>query len=224
MKPMPISDLLENRRSVRAYLDKPVAESEIKRVFSTAQKSASNCNTQPWHVSIVSGDARAALSAKLVEQVSSGVQPNPVFQPGDYGLGDEYKVRQVECAMALYNAVGVERSDKPARFKLMLKNWEFFGAPHVAIFSMPQGMKEVNAVDVGIYLQSVMLLMQDAGIACCPQGALAFYPDPIMEVAQIPEGNGILFGLSFGYADPDAQINTATTTRSSFDEFAVMVS
>ena len=84
-------------------------------------------------------------------------------------------------------------------------------------------MKEVNAVDVGIYLQSVMLLMIENGLACCPQGALAFYPDPIIEVANIPQENGILFGLSFGYADADAQINQVNTSRASFEDVAVMV-
>lgn len=220
---MKVADLLKQRRAVRAYLDKPVPEDLIEQIFTGAQQSASNCNTQPWHVSIISGKAKENLSKKLVEQVSSGTPPNPSFQPGDYGLSDAYRERQIECAMALYDTVGVARNDKPARFQLMLKNWQFFGAPHVAIFSMPKLMKEVNAVDVGIYLQSVMLLMIENGLASCPQGALAFYPDPILEVAEIPNENGILFGLSFGYADQAAQINKTITTRADFSEFAVMV-
>ena len=221
---MSIAKLLENRHSVRAYTDQVVDTNLIRQIFSQAQQSPSNCNTQPWHVAIISGEAKDQLAKELVESVSGGAQPNPTFQPGDYGLSDQYRERQIECAMSLYDTVGIDRKDKPERFKLMLKNWQFFGAPHVAIFSMPKLMKEVNAVDVGIYLQSVMLLLAEQGISCCPQGALAFYPDPILKVAQIPEENGILFGLSFGYADNDAQINQTPTTRANFDDIGVMIS
>jgi nitroreductase len=220
---MNVVELLNKRRAVRAYSDKDVPKELIREIFAQAQQSASNCNTQPWHVSIISGDTKNQLATDLVAEVSSGKAPSPTFQPGDYGLADEYKVRQVDCAVALYKAVGVERGDKPARMELMLKNWQFFGAPHVAIFSMPKAMKEVNAVDVGIYLQAIMLLMVENGLASCPQGALAFYPDPILEVAQIPEENGILFGLSFGYEDQEAQINTAKTDRAALDDIAVFV-
>lgn len=220
---MKVTELLNKRQAVRAYLQKPVDKQLIRQIFSEAQQSASNCNTQPWHVSIISGDVKTALAASLVAEVSSGKTPSPVFQPGDHGLSDSYKERQIACAVALYKVMGVERGDKPARMQLMLKNWQFFGAPHVAIFSMPKLMKEVNAVDVGIYLQSIMLLMVENGLACCPQGALAFYPDPILDVAQIPEENGILFGLSFGYADESAEINKTTTTRANFDDIGVMV-
>ena len=221
---MNLIDLLNKRKAVRAYLDKEVPQDLIREIFAQAQQSASNCNTQPWHVSIISGQVKDQLAKDLVAQVSSGHAPSPVFQPGDYGLSDEYKVRQVDCAMALYDSVGVERSDKPARMELMLKNWQFFGAPHVAIFSMPKIMKEVNAVDVGIYLQAVMLLMVENGLASCPQGALAFYPEPILEVAQIPEENGILFGLSFGYEDTDAEINRTKTDRADLEDVTVFVS
>ena len=221
---MSVVDLLKQRTATRAYQEKPVEERLIRKIFSEAQLSASNCNTQPWHVSIISGEACAKLAKDLVAHVSAGGDANPVFQPGDHKLGGEFRSRQIACAVELYNTMGVGRDDKMGRMQLMLKNFEFFGAPSVAIFSMPKTMKEVNAVDVGIYLQSVMLLMIENGLACCPQGALAFYPDPIKAVTNIPEENGILFGLSFGYADPDAKINSVKTNRAEFDEFAEIVS
>jgi len=89
----------------------------------------------------------------------------------------------------------------------MVKNWQFFGAPHAAFFSMPKSMSEINAVDMGIYLQSIMLLLTENGLASCPQGALAMYSEPVHKLANIPEENAIMFGLSFGYPDPDHQIN-----------------
>lgn len=220
---MSVVDLLKQRSATRAYQKTRLEESLIRKIFTQAQLSASNCNTQPWHVSIISGDACATLAKELVAHVSAGNDAAPVFQPGDHQLSGEYRDRQIACAVALYKTMGIGREDKMERMQLMLKNFEFFGAPHVAIFSMPKTMKEVNAVDVGIYLQSVMLLMSENGVACCPQGALAFYPDPIMAVTNIPEENGILFGLSFGYADADEKINEVKTTRAEFDEFAEII-
>lgn len=220
---MTVVDLLARRKAVRAYQDREVNADLIRKIFTDAQMSASNCNTQPWHVAIISGDARARLSEQLLTQITAGEQPNPVFQPGDYGLSDVYKARQVACAKVLYAKLGIDRSDKVQRFQQTMENWKFFGAPHVAIFSMPKLMKEVNALDVGIYLQSVMLLMVENGLACCPQGALAFYPDPIMQAADIPEENGILCGLSFGYEEQGATINQVRTERAAFDEFASMI-
>lgn len=210
---MKVSDALTQRRSVRAYQDREVAEELIQEIFTKAQQAPSNCNTQPWHVSVVSGGAREALEKALLADIMSGKAPTPAFQPGDKDLSADYKKRQVDCAIALYDAVGIKYEEKDKRQKLMLRNWQFFGAPHAAFFSMPKTMGEVNAVDIGIYLQTIMLLMTEHGIACCPQGALAFYPDPIHELAQIPEGNGILFGLSFGYAEADADINSFQMDR-----------
>ncbi|MEM7359856.1 MAG: nitroreductase [Pseudomonadota bacterium] len=210
---MKVSDALTQRRSVRAYQDKTVPEALMQEIFTQAQHAPSNCNTQPWHVSVVSGEARDALEQALLADIMSGKPPSPTFQPGDKDLSEVYKKRQVDCAIALYDAMDIKYEEKEKRQQLMLRNWQFFGAPHAAFFSMPKSMGEVNAVDIGIYLQTIMLLMTEHGIACCPQGALAFYPDPVHELAQIPEGNGILFGLSFGYAEEGAAINSFQMDR-----------
>jgi nitroreductase len=100
----------------------------------------------------------------------------------------------------------------------MVRNWQFFGAPHAAFFSMPKTMSEINAVDMGIYLQSIMLLLTENGLASCPQGALAMYAESVHEMANIPEGHAIMFGLSFGYADTDNVINKFDVGREALDQ------
>ncbi|MCH2191327.1 MAG: nitroreductase [Gammaproteobacteria bacterium] len=204
---MHVSDAIIKRRSVRAYQNKQVPNELIKKIFLQAQDSPSNCNTQPWHVVVVSGDVRDKIEKAMVSEIMSGKAPTPFFQPGDQGLKDQYRKRQIDCAISLYDSVDIKYEEKEKRQQLMLKNWQFFGAPHAAFFSMPKTMKEINAVDMGIYLQTLMLLMTENGIACCPQGALAMYPNAVQEVANIPEDNAIMFGLSFGYAQEDAAIN-----------------
>ena len=204
---MNVSDAIKQRRSVRAYQDKPVAPELLEKIFLQAQDSASNCNTQPWHVVVVSGDSRDKIEKAMMTEIMGGVAPTPHFTPGDHGLNNEYRTRQVACAVSLYGAMDIKKEDKQKRQELMVRNWQFFGAPHAAFFSMPKTMSEINAVDMGIYLQSIMLLLTENGLASCPQGALAMYTSAIHEMANIPEGNAIMFGLSFGYAEQDAIIN-----------------
>ena len=204
---MNVSDAIKQRRSVRAYLDKQVEPEMLEKIFLQAQDSPSNCNTQPWHVVVVSGEARNKIEKAMISEIMSGKAPTPHFVPGDQGLKDEYRTRQVACAVSLYGAMDIKKEDKQKRQELMAKNWQFFGAPHAAFFSMPKTMSEINAVDMGIYLQSIMLLLTENGLASCPQGALAMYPDAVYEMANIPDNHAIMFGLSFGYADKDAVIN-----------------
>lgn len=204
---MNVSDAIKQRRSVRAYKQQAVDAALIEKIFLQAQDSPSNCNTQPWHTVVVSGEARDKIEKAMVADIMGGKAPTPHFTPGDQGLKDEYRKRQIDCAISLYDSVDVKYEEKQKRQELMLRNWQFFGAPHAAFFSMPKSMSEINAVDMGIYLQTVMLLMTEHGLASCPQGALAMYTDAVHELAEIPENHAIMFGLSFGYAEEEAPIN-----------------
>ncbi len=221
---MNVSEAILQRRTIRGYKKDQVDSELTKKIFSAAQHSASNCNTQPWHVAVVSGQKRIELEQKIVAEIVSGKEPSPAFQPGDQDLQGVYRERQFACAADYYGTMGIAREDKAARQELMLKNWQFFGAPHVAFISMPKYMGAVNALDVGIYLQSLMLLFVEHGLASCPQGALAFYTDPIFEMCDIPEENGILCGISFGYADEGAKINEVKMPRAELSENVVFVS
>lgn len=204
---MNVSDAIKQRRSVRAYSDKPVAPELLQKIFLQAQDSPSNCNTQPWHVVVVSGEVRNSIEQSMVNDILSGKAATPHFVPGDQNLKNDYRSRQIACAVSLYGAMGIGKEDKKERQELMLRNWQFFGAPHAAFFSMPKTMSEINAVDMGIYLQSIMLLLTENGLASCPQGALAMYTDAVHELANIPDDHAIMFGLSFGYEDTDNVIN-----------------
>ncbi len=215
---MNVSDAIKQRRSVRAYKDQAVEPELLKKIFLQAQDSPSNCNTQPWHVVVVSGDVRDNIEKAMISDIMSGKPPTPHFTPGDQNLKDEYRTRQIACAVSLYGAMGIGRDDKKERQELMAQNWQFFGAPHAAFFSMPKTMSEINAVDMGIYLQSIMLLLTENGLASCPQGALAMYTDAVHELANIPENHAIMFGLSFGYADEGAVINSFDVGREELDK------
>ena len=140
---MKVNEAILKRRSVRAYTDQIVEQSLIEKVFTEAQQSPSNCNTQPWHVVVVSGDARDKIEKAMMSDILSGKTPNPHFTPGDSDLQNQYRRRQIDCAIALYDSMGIKKEDKRERQELMGRNWQFFGAPHAAFFSMPKDMSEI---------------------------------------------------------------------------------
>lgn len=221
---MKVSDAIRGRHSVRGFKPDPVPEALIREIIDIARLTPSASNTQPWHIAVVSGAARDRLQAMIFEEIAAGTAPYPVFPSGGVGLKGDYKARQLACGFGYYDTMGIARDDMDARRELALRNWAFFGAPHVAFLSMPQTMHRSNALDVGLFLQSVMLLMAERGIACCPQGALASYPGPVLRVADIPQGNAILCGVSFGYEDPDAHINSVRNPREPLQTVASFVS
>lgn len=219
---MDVSEAVRLRRTIRAYKDTPVPEAVIREVLEIAREAPSNSNTQPWRIDIVSGEARHRLQDAIFAAMQAGVKPAPAFPAGGAGLQGRYKARQRECAYQYWGAVGIAKDDKAAQRALTMKNFEFFGAPHAAFLSYPETMNRANAIDIGIFLQTIMLLFVERGIASCPQGALATYPGPVRELLPIPEDHAILCGLSFGYPDMDAQINSAQAKmqREPVDVFA----
>ncbi|MDO6487410.1 nitroreductase [Colwellia sp. 6_MG-2023] len=213
---MSLNALLKKRYSVRAYLDKPVPQDLLESIFSQAQQAPSNCNVQPWQTCVVSGNTKEQLKADLVAAVMKGVAPNPDFNWVAKYEGI-HRERQFGSANALYSSIGVSREDKTGRQMSMLRNWQFFDAPHAAFFTMDKYLDIMGAVDLGIYAQTLALLLEEHGISCCMQGALGQFPDPVKKALQLPEQRGILFGMSFGYADESAAVNNTRTERESLN-------
>ena len=213
---MSIKGLLKTHYSVRAFRSEKVEQSLIQAVFSSAQYAPSNCNTQPWQTYVASGETKEKLKAALVELIMSGAQPNPEFN-WHVAYQGAHRERQFGSANALYGSMGIAREDKQARQMAMLRNWQFFDAPHVVFFAMEKYLDIMGSVDVGIYAQTVALLMAENNINYCFQGALGMYPDPVKSILGIPDDVGILFGMSFGYADEKADANKTRTTREPLD-------
>src|SRR5690606_5697894 len=149
-------------------------------VFRIAQHAPSGCNSQPWKVYVLSGAERFRLERGLIEEILAGAPRASAFGSGEAKFVGALRDRQVACGAKLYQALGVARDDRDARVRVTLQNWCFFGAPHVAVIALPVELGAEGALDVGIYMQSVMLLLQERGISSCPQGSLAFYPRPIV--------------------------------------------
>lgn len=216
----PETSLLEaigNRRSVRGFLDREVPPEVMARIFEIARQAPSNCNVQPWKVYVASGALKDRLRQRMYDNTAGGVSPNP-----DYGyrgdFRDEYRVRQVECAVALYSKMGIGRKDREGRMRAVLRNFEFFDAPHIAFVGMNPEFGTTVAVDVGMFAQTLMLTMVAFGLHSCPMGTMRNYPDLVREAFNVQDSTKILFGISFGYEDPSVDANATRTTRAPISE------
>ena len=213
---MSVSEALKQRFSVRAFRSTPVPHALLEEIFALALQAPSNCNVQPCRAYVVSGAKKEQLKEELASAVLSGKPANPDFE-WDVKYQGEHRERQFGSANALYGAMGIERTDKQRRQIAMLRNWNFFDAPHAAFFTMSKYLKLTGAVDLGIYAQTLAMLMIERGISSCMQGALGMFPDPARKMFDLPQDAGILFGMSFGYADDAAPANKARTDRVTLD-------
>ena len=199
------------RRSLRAFLPQAVDPQKLEQVFTLAQRAPSNCNTQPWITHVASGESIARLRSEMSARFMSGESRMDFPYEGTYeGV---YKNRQHGAAQALYDSVNIKREDKASRHEQFMRNFTFFDAPHVAFLFLPEPFGLREAADLGMYAQTLMLALTAHGLGSCPQTALSFQADFVREVLDVEAHNKLLFGISFGYPDPDAPVNTCSTDR-----------
>jgi len=205
------TDVVTKRKSVRAFKPEPVPQELMDTLFNVSLRAPSNCNTQPWQVHVASGSAVETLRERMPAEFMEGKMTMDFPYDGSYD--GVYKDRQYGAAMALYDACGIERSDKTSRQEQFMRNFTFFDAPHVAFLFLPEPFGLREACDLGMYAQTLMLSMVAHGLGCCPQTALSFQCDLVRDVLEVGATNKLLFGISFGYEVEDAAANNAHTNR-----------
>jgi nitroreductase len=207
-----LEELLNERYSVRAFLPKPVPREIIDRVLAAAQRTASWCNSQPWQVLIASGEAKERFRKEIYAAAISGAEQGHDFTPPREYLG-VYLDRRRESGFQLYNTLGIPRGDKIAYAKQALENYNFFGAPHVAIIHTDEPLGIYGAIDCGAYVGNFMLAAQALGLGTIAQAALARHSALIRRHFNLPDDRRIVCGISFGYADHGGLVNSYRTSR-----------
>lgn len=216
-----VSDAINTRFSCRAFLDKPVAEEDVKYIVETAMRAPSGGNLQPWNVHILQGEARD----KLVAMVAEKGQEKPMGEGSEYHiyppeLKEPYNGRRFEIGERMYEIMGVAREDKAARLAWLASNFTFFNAPIGMFFSLDKQMQEGQWSDMGMLIQTMMLLARERGLHTCPQEAWAIWAPTVKEYLNIPDTHTLFCGLALGYADPDAAVNNLESPRASMGEVA----
>lgn len=207
-----LEELLHERYSVRAFLPREVARETIEHVLNVAQRTASWCNSQPWQVLIVSGAARERFRKLIYAEAASGTGDAHDFPPPREYLG-VYLDRRRESGFQLYNSLGIARGDKAAYQKQALENYNFFGAPHVAIVHTTEPLGIYGAIDCGAYVSNFMLAAQALGLGTIAQAALARHSGLIRRHFKISDDRKVVCGISFGYADNAHKANSYRTSR-----------
>ena len=213
---MNVAEAVASRRSVRAFLDKPVPMEVIRRVLDEARMAPSGCNYQPWEAEVLTG-----APLKALQQTMLAAQPD---DPLEYEYAkpsqqEKYTKRLSTLGAAMYSALGIERADREARKRFSDLNLTSFGAPVLLLCHFPKFMGEPQWSDVGMWLQTIMLLLRGEGLDSCPQEWFGMYGRTIKPALGLSQDDCLLFcGIAIGWRDPDQPVNNFARARVPLDE------
>lgn len=216
---MDVSEAVARRISVRAYKPDPVPEAVVRGLIEAAKKSPSGGNLQPWRVHAITGEPLKALIAKAKVNAGKEAMEYTIY-PAD--LWDPLRTRRFQCGEDMYATLGIPREDKPARFAWFGRNIEFFGAPVGLFFTLDRRVGPPQWSDVGMYMQTLMLLAEERGLSTCAQEFWATLPKTVGEALNLGETEMLFSGMALGYRDETAPVNTLRTRRDPFDAFATL--
>lgn len=216
---MTVTEAVSSRRSVRAFLDEPVDRAVIERVLAKAQRAPSGGNVQPWHGIVLTREPLARLFARIAEEFPKGRAAHaPEYHIYPPGLDGAYETRRRGVGEDMYGALEIPREDKAKRLAWFANNFRGFGAPVLMLVHTPKYMGPPQWSDIGMWLQTVMLLLREEGLDSCPQEAWAVYSPQIREVIGIPADHIFFCGLAIGRRDPEAPVNNFPVARAPLDE------
>lgn len=222
---MDVAEAVKRRVSVRAFLDAPVSEDEVRAILEVARYAPSGGNVQPWRVHVVTGAARA----RLIAAVEAAIAANPFEDEGELrvyppGLWEPFRSRRFEVGEAMYALLGIAREDKPARLRWLARNYAFFGAPVGLFFSLDRRFDKGQWAHLGMFMQTIALVALERGLASCMQEAWCARDKTVSAFLGLPDGEQLYCGMALGWPDPDAPVNRLRSARAPVDAFATFLS
>ncbi len=222
--PNPVLDVrsaVVGRKSVRGFKPDPVPLALIQRILDEAARAPSGTNTQPWRVHIAIGAGRDRVARAVTEAAMSSPQQHE-YQYSPEQLPEPYLSRRRKVGFDLYGLAGIARGDMEGRKRQSLKNYTFFGAPVGLFFTMDQRFEYGSWIDVGMFMQNVMVLARGYGLETCPQAAWIYYGPVVHKALPIPDDEILISGMAVGYPDWTVPENALQTERAPPAEFAVV--
>ncbi|HEB56523.1 MAG TPA: nitroreductase [Gammaproteobacteria bacterium] len=216
---MDILQAIRGRQAIRAYLDTAIDKETVHDILDAARWTASGVNTQPWQVVVVQGASKQAIGERMSTARKNGQKENPDYAYYPDKWIEPWRSRRLQCGLAMYKALGISHEDTDKRKQAWYRNYYFFGAPMGLLFFLDKNLGTGSLLDMGLFLQSIMLAARHYGLATCPQAALAEYPDIVRDTLQLDSNQLLLGGMALGYADPDQPINQYRLPRSEVEEF-----
>ena len=216
---MNVSEAIAARRSVRGYRADPVEPAVLHSIVSKAARAATGGNLQPWHVDVLTGEPLEALKAGIAAKLWRGESETPSYDIYPKELVAPYRDRRFGVGEAMYAEIGIPRDDKDARRLWFARNFQFFGAPAALFCTVDRRMGPPQWADLGMYLQNVMLLAVEAGLATCAQECWAMYPETVGAAIDIPPERMLFCGMAIGFEDTEEPANRLRSARAPEEEW-----
>lgn len=217
---MNVSDAVAARKSIRRFTDQPVSNELLTELLEKAKRAPSGGNLQPWRVYVINGETTPRLLNFLKDTDIKDRAEYAVYPPD---LKSPYRDSRFKVGEDMYALLGIPREDKPARFAHLARNFEFFGAPAGFFCFVDRIMGPPQWSDLGMFLQTFMLLAEEAGLATCAQEAWANRAQTVTEFVGAPEELMLFCGMAVGYRDTDAPVNTLVSDREPLTTWATFV-
>lgn len=212
-------NLIASRHCKRAFLNKPVPRDLLETVLRSAANGPSSQNNQPWQVAVLSGKSRDELSAKLIQNFDADVPPKADYLNRPSQMDDLLAARTQEYGKSFLAFIGIARDDDKARRLHRRENFLFFGAPTELIFHLPANAAAGTFLDLGFFMQNVMLGLIASGLGSCPQFSVASYAATVRDHLQLGEDRIIIAGMAVGFVDLVAPINQFVPRRAALEEY-----
>lgn len=209
----PVAAAIASRRSIRAFLPKPVPRGTVERILDIAARAPSGTNMQPWRAHALAGDALRRLSDALVAEALAGTPVEAEYRYYPEAFFEPYLSRRRKVGWDLYGLLGIARGETGKMRRQHARNYDFFGAPVGLIFTIDRRLEIGSWLDYGIFLGNVMTAARGMGLDTCPQAAFAPHHRTIREYLPIPAEEVVVCGMALGHADPDAPENALVTER-----------
>jgi nitroreductase len=221
-----VDSTIQNRRSIRAYLQKPVPRQLIEELLAVAARAPSGTNTQPWQVYVLSGKAKDALSTEIVETFLDPTQSGEHKEEYNYyphQWVEPYISRRRKVGWDLYNLLGIAKTEKERMQQQQARNYAFFDAPVGIIFTIDRIMEKGSWLDYGMFMQNVMIAAKARGLDTCPQASFTPYHRIIAKHLQLKPEQQMICGMSLGYADNSKIENSLVTEREPVSSFTTFL-
>jgi nitroreductase len=215
-----VTDALATRISCRAYLDQPVDATTLRSILDAARHAPSGGNLQPWWVYALTGAPLAEFKDIMRAKVDPRGEASHDYEIYPASLGEPYRSRRYKCGEDLYATIGIARDDKPARLRQLARNYEFFGAPVGLFFCIDRAMGTPQWSDLGMYMQSLMLVAREHGLHTCAQEIWSLWPRTVGDYLHVPPNLMLFAGMALGYGDSSHPVNTLRTDRAPLEDFA----
>jgi len=215
-----VREAVQSRLSVRAFLPDPVPPDIIRQVLEDAARAPSGGNLQPWHVDVLAGGTLARFKALMQARLAPDAEPEtPAYDVYPPQLPSPWRERRFRVGEDMYALLGIPREDKPARRRWFANNFAFFGAPLALMCSVDRRMGPPQWSDLGMFLQTVMLLLRERGLDSCAQECWAFHPQTVGRFLGWPDERMIFCGMAIGRRDPEHPVNRLRSERAPLDEW-----